>query len=97
MTMSAENISAFIDKMQTDIPLREKVSALYAEADQAMAEALAALSQEAGTPFAAEDILSLSQAALSEADLSAIAGGTVAGEKTVVTRFGLIKRSYTID
>lgn len=95
--MSTDNISAFIDKIQTDIALREKVSALYAEADQAMADALARLAIEAGTPLTAEEILSQLQPELSEADLSGIAGGTVAGEQKVMTKWGLIMRWRTID
>ena len=69
------NIEAFNTKVQNSPELQQKVAALTQQAKQALAEKLAALSQEVGTPFTGEEFLSASKAELSEADLDGISGG----------------------
>ena len=74
--MNTDNITAFLAKAQSDEALAAKVATIQSEAAASIAAALARLSQEAGTPFTAEEFLAAQQAALSDEALEQVAGGT---------------------
>jgi predicted ribosomally synthesized peptide with nif11-like leader len=67
--MSTENITLFLNKISTDSALAERLHL-------AIAQALSALAEQEGQAFTAEEFLSHQQMALSDADLSGVAGGT---------------------
>jgi len=78
--MSTENIEKFTKSLATNPALATKVQALRTEAAQAAAAGLAALSIEAGTPFTAEEYLTVfppSNTELSEETLGSVAGGVI--------------------
>jgi predicted ribosomally synthesized peptide with nif11-like leader len=80
--MNTDNITAFLAKAQSDEALAVKVATLQAEAAASTAAALVRLSQEAGTPFTAEEFLAAQQVALSDEALEQVAGG--AGYRTAL-------------
>ncbi len=67
--MSEEQLKAFLEKLQGDTSLQEK---LKAAAD---ANAIAAIAKEAGFSISADD-LTKAQSELSERELEGVAGGT---------------------
>ena len=69
------NIEAFNTKVQNSPELQQKVAVITEQIQQELAEKLAALSQEAGTPFTAEEFLSATKAELSDAELQGVSGG----------------------
>lgn len=73
--MSTASLSDFLNRAMEDPALIDRIAAIHAEKAQRLAEALAALSQEAGTPFTAEEFLAVEAQALSDAELEGIAGG----------------------
>lgn len=73
--MSTENIAKFYQTLSTNPDLRAKVEAIRTESAQQLAERVAALSVEAGTPVAAAEFLSTSDE-LSDEALEGVAGGT---------------------
>jgi predicted ribosomally synthesized peptide with nif11-like leader len=76
--MSAENYSKFVEAVAGDPELAAKVQAIHAATAREVAERLAALSAEAGTPISADEFLATasSQAEeLSDDQLEAVAGG----------------------
>lgn len=78
--MSTENIEKFTAALATNPALSAKVQSLRTEAAQAAAEGLAALSVEAGTPFTAEEYLTVfppSNTELSEESLGSVSGGVI--------------------
>ena len=68
--MSEEQLKAFLEKVQGDTSLQEK---LKAAAD---ANAVAAIAKEAGFSISVDD-LTKAQSELSEEELEGVAGGTV--------------------
>jgi len=81
--MSTENITTFFDKARRDEALAARVTAIYAEADLASAQALAELAREIDLPFTADDLLEAQETALSDASLAGIAGGVAEAEPSV--------------
>lgn len=75
--MSTDNISAFLAKSETDTALAAQIRAIHEQAAATLAADLARLSQEAGTPFTAEEFLANQSQALSDAELEAVSGGKV--------------------
>jgi predicted ribosomally synthesized peptide with nif11-like leader len=73
--MSTDHIPAFHEKVQNDPVLQQKVAALHERVQRELADKLAALSQEAGTPFTSEEFLSAARAELSDAELQGVSGG----------------------
>jgi len=71
------NIEAFNTKVQNSPELQQKVAALTQQIQQDLAEKLAALSQEAGTPFTSEEFLSTTRTELSDAELQGVSGGVI--------------------
>jgi predicted ribosomally synthesized peptide with nif11-like leader len=69
------NITAFHSKVQDSPELQQKVAAITRQLQQDLAGKLAALSQEAGTPFTSEEFLAATKAELSETELTGISGG----------------------
>lgn len=70
--MSTTNITAFFAKAESDAAFSGKINT-------AIAEALATLSIEAGTPFTAEEFLASRTSELSEQELNTVSGGMGAG------------------
>ena len=70
--MSEEQLKAFLEKVQGDTSLQEK---LKAAAD---ADAVAAIAKEAGFSISADDLKN-SQSELSEEELEGVAGGSLWG------------------
>jgi|MDSZ01.2.fsa_nt_gb predicted ribosomally synthesized peptide with nif11-like leader len=71
--MSEEQLKAFVEKVQSDTSLQEKLK-VAADADAALA-----IANEAGFAITAEDIQSMQTSTdLSDEELEAITGGTVA-------------------
>ena len=68
--MSEEQLKAFLEKVQGDTSLQEK---LKAAAD---ANAVAAIAKEAGFSISADD-LTKAQSEISEEELEGVAGGTI--------------------
>lgn len=75
--MSTENITTFLTKATTDSALAAKIEAVHTRVQRDLAETLAALSVEAGTPFTAEEYLHECNSALSDAELEQVAGGGI--------------------
>lgn len=71
------NIEAFNTKVQNSPELQQKVAALTLQTQQDLAEKLAALSQEAGTPCTSEEFLGATEAELSDAELQGVSGGVI--------------------
>jgi len=72
------NIEAFNTKVQNSPELQQKVVTITQQIQHDLAERLAALSQEAGTPFTSEEFLSASTSReLSEAELEGVSGGVI--------------------
>lgn len=72
--MSRENITAFLESATNNPELQQKIVALHVAVERATAEELAKLSQDAGTPFTAEEWLG-EEGELSEAEMEGVAGG----------------------
>ena len=68
--MSEEQFKAFLEKVQSDTSLQEK---LKAAAD---ANAVAAIAKEAGFSISADDLTTKAQSELSDEELEGVAGGT---------------------
>ena len=73
--MSADNIPAFFEKAKNSPELQLKIAEIPHTSAQAIAEALAALSNEAGSPFTAAEFLSAPERELSGDELARTAGG----------------------
>lgn len=75
--MAKENVQKFIEKVDSDQELRQQIEAKMNGVNDvdAIAEGLAALSEEVGLPFTADEYKLASQK-LPEADLDNVAGGT---------------------
>jgi predicted ribosomally synthesized peptide with nif11-like leader len=77
--MSANPIQAFFEKAKSSPELQQKITEIHHTAAQSTAEALAALSEESGSPFTAEEFLAETRLAaseeLSEEELGNTAGG----------------------
>ena len=67
--MSEEQLKAFLEKVQGDTSLQEK---LKAAAD---ANAVAAIAKEAGFSISADDLTTKAQSELSDQELEGVAGG----------------------
>jgi predicted ribosomally synthesized peptide with nif11-like leader len=78
--MSTENITKFNEALSNDPSLRAKVEAIRTEVSGDLAQKMAALSAEAGTPITADEFLegvsSQSSEALSDEALEEVSGGT---------------------
>ncbi len=72
--MSTENLIAFQTRAATDVDLQQKVLAIHQNAARELAEKIAALSLEAGTPFTVEEFLTPSE--LSDDQLDRVVGGS---------------------
>ena len=73
--MSSDSITTFLTKASTDPALAAKIEAIHTRVQGELAETLAALSIEAGTPFTAEEYLHECSSTLSDAELEQVAGG----------------------
>lgn len=73
--MSTENLNTFFSQVGNDPALAAKIAATEPLGREEKAAALAQLSEEAGTPFTAEEILAFFATPLSDEELSGIAGG----------------------
>jgi predicted ribosomally synthesized peptide with nif11-like leader len=71
------NIEAFNTKVQNSPELQQKVATLTEPIQRELAGKLAALSQEAGTPFTSEEFLSATRTELSDAELQGVSGGII--------------------
>ena len=73
--MSTANITAFLDKADTDEALKAKILAINVGTETEAAEALSRLATEVGLPFTAEEFRASQSKDLSDADLEQVAGG----------------------
>ena len=69
--MSEEQLKAFLEKVQGDTSLQEKIKAA------ADADAVAAIAKEAGFSISADDLTTKAQSELSDEELEGVAGGTM--------------------
>ena len=88
--MSTPNLSDFLNLAMEDPALIERIVAIHAGNARRLAEALAALSQEAGTPFTAGEFLAVEAQALSDAELEGVAGGVSSEDSSARNAAGLI-------
>ncbi|ABM79407.1 Nif11-like leader peptide family natural product precursor [Prochlorococcus marinus] len=79
--MSEEQLKAFIEKVQGDTSLQEKLKAV------ADADAVAAIAKEAGFSISADD-LTKDQSELSDEELEGVAGGGWGGWGAFGEKFG---------
>ena len=71
------NLEAFNTKVQNSPELQQRVATLTQQIRQDLADKLAALSQEAGTPFTSEEFLTATKTELSDAELKGVSGGII--------------------
>lgn len=71
--MSTENLTAFQTRVATDVDLQQKLLIIQQDSALALAEKIAALSREVGTPFTAEEFLAPPE--LSDDQLDGVVGG----------------------
>lgn len=83
--MSTDNITRFLDQVAADPALAEKVAATEALSMEDKAHALSAVSDEAGTPFTAAELLQL-LSMISDEELSGVAGGVHFSAESAVRR-----------
>ena len=83
--MSTENVVRFLNQVATDPALAEKVAATEALSMEDKAHALSAVSDEAGTPFTAEELLQV-LSMISDEELSGVAGGVHFSAESAVRR-----------
>lgn len=88
--MSTASLSDFLNRAMEDPVLIERIAAIHAENAQRLAEALSALSREAGTPFTAEEFLAVQAQALSDAELEGVAGGVAYDDSSARNAAGLM-------
>jgi len=74
LKMSAENLTAFQDRVAADADLQQRLVAIHQDAARELAQKIAALSVEVGTPFTAEEFLA--PPALTDDELDGVAGGS---------------------
>ena len=80
--MSEEQLKAFLEKVQADTSLQEK---LKAAGD---ANAVAAIAKEAGFSISADDLTTKAQSEISDQELEGVAGGFIGYIITYDTRRG---------
>lgn len=73
--MSTENLSAFFFQVGNDADLATRIAAMEPLGREEKAAALAQLSEETGTPFTAEELLTFFATPLSDEELSDVSGG----------------------
>jgi len=83
--MSTENLNTFFARVDSDPSLAEKVAATESLSTEDKARALSALSEEAGTPFTAEELLEFISM-ISDEELSDVAGGVHFSPESAVRR-----------
>ena len=84
--MSEEQFKAFLEKVEGDTSLQEK---LKAAADS---DAVLAIAKEAGFVISADDLESLKAGELSEEELDSVVGGVV----TIPLKYKLLKAAVTV-
>ena len=84
--MSEEQLTAFLEKVESDTSLKDKLK-VAADSD-----AVLAIAKEAGFMISADDLETLKSRELKEEELEGVAGGVV----TIPLKYKLLKAAVTV-